>query len=96
MVKRNAAHAEIIRKYEIRYFNPLSSGSDFVALAENPLILPQLLDEMVVYLAFQRDKRISELLETFLEDYDYRPSRNEIKRLLKQVEHYNPGVFQST
>ena len=59
VVKRTERHAELIRQFELRYFHPMMTRTQFDEVSRRPGALPRLLDEMAIYLAFREDSRIA-------------------------------------
>lgn len=66
VVRRVPQFQHIVDQYEIRYFAPEQSQSQFEALAGNLIARPRLAFEMGVYLAYTNDARIAKRWDALL------------------------------
>lgn len=68
MVKRVPRFADLIQKYEVRYFLPEMTDSTLLQLAQTPEVRNRLLFEMAVYLECMEDPRILKVYEKIIAD----------------------------
>lgn len=69
VVRRTPAHADLIRRYELRCFSPEQPLDVYRALAADPNRRARLAFEMGVYLTYAEDARIAERWTHLLEQY---------------------------
>jgi hypothetical protein len=61
MVPRNEGNRGVIASYEVRYFNPLLPSDKIRQMLKYPVTAKPLAREMLNYLTFNKDSRISAL-----------------------------------
>jgi hypothetical protein len=91
VVRRAPEHAELIARYELRYFAPEQSAERFRALAACEAVRPRLAFEMAVYLAYSRDERTGGRLRELLAKDPELGAGGELDDLLRLVWARNPN-----
>lgn len=66
--KKNGMNAEVIKKHQIQYFNPLLPNSDLLALGRNPRSTQRVIQEMANYLTYRQDPRMADLFVQLLRE----------------------------
>ncbi len=92
VVRRTPEHADIIAKYEIRYFAPEQSSEQFEEMARCAATRPRLAFEMAVYLAYSRDARIAGRLRKLLDSDPSLASAPEMAEVLVVAMRRNPMI----
>lgn len=88
LVRNNEQNKEIIKRYRIRYFSPIKSDEEIVALFQQGGKAGRLLQEMAHYLAFRKDGRMADLLgKRLLDDSSLTPGEKE--QLYNEVKDRN-------
>ena len=88
-IRRTPQNQALISQYEIRYFHPLMGKEKLVDMFANPEILPTLIFEMGVYLAYIRDDGIADLWAETLANSPSLRSSPRIQQLLQLALRYN-------
>lgn len=88
-LRRTPQNQDLIDKYEIRYFSPSLSNEAFHSMAKDPKILPRLVFEMGVYLAYCEDDPIAAIWAELLAANPGLRDQADIRQLLQQAEKYN-------
>lgn len=91
-LRRTPQNRDLIDKYEIRYFSPSSSNQALLAMGRNPQILPRLVFEMGVYLAYCEDDPIAAVWAALLAKNPELLDQPDIRQLLQQAGKYNKAV----
>ena len=89
VVKRKPRYQTLIEKYEIQFFSPEQSLSDYQALTRNSETLPRLAFEMGVYLSYMKDERIAGRWEQLLSRHPELLSHPPIQELINKVVERN-------
>ncbi len=89
VIKRIIKHQAIIDKYELQYFTPEQSLSDFRSLSKHPQSKHRLAFEMGVYLSYMNDERIASRWKQLLSDHPELRKDPQISELLPQVAKMN-------
>jgi hypothetical protein len=85
VIRRSPKNQPIIDKYNARYFHPILTDEKIYQLARDARVYPNLIREMVNYLTFREDKRVTALLVALLEHQNNTMSESQKRELLQQV-----------
>ncbi len=88
-VRRTPKNQALINQYEIRHFHPMMTDESLRAKAGNLGILPRLVFEMGVYLAYRKDERITRIWAEMLTAWPNLSNQPDIQQLLRQALEYN-------
>lgn len=89
MVRPTAENQEVIRRYRIRYFQPLLPSGQLQALMTNSNTAPAVIQEVAVYLTYRSDPRIAKIFgQTLASRSDILPP-GRLLPLLQQVMQFN-------
>lgn len=91
VLRRSPQNQALIEQYEIQHFHPMMTDDELRASANNFSSLFKLAEEMGVYLAYRKDKRIAELWSEILTTWPDLKSQQHIMQLLHQAQKFNPS-----
>jgi tetratricopeptide (TPR) repeat protein len=89
LVRNNEQNRNLLKRYEIRFFQPLMKDTEMKALAADYGVFPGLAREIGTYLAYRNDSRIANLFVDLMSYPNSGLPDSERVSLLQRAEQYN-------